>query len=86
MKMFKKLSFDKKLNFENIYPTTHDAICTIFGLRNYINMFTLESTSSNSLKTVNGLIRSNDNINYQSGGSSKDLEMIALESTDIHKF
>ena len=29
MKMFKKLSFDKKLNYEYIYPTTHDAICTI---------------------------------------------------------
>ena len=31
MKMFKKLSFDKKLKYENIYPTTHDAICTIFS-------------------------------------------------------
>ena len=31
MKMFKKLSLDKKLNYENIYPSTHDAICMIIG-------------------------------------------------------
>jgi hypothetical protein len=29
MKIFKKLSFDKKLNFDNIYPTINDAISKI---------------------------------------------------------
>ena len=29
MKMFKKLSFEKKLDYTRIYPTVHDAISTI---------------------------------------------------------
>lgn len=31
--MFKKLKFSEKFNYENIYPTTHDAVLHIFHRR-----------------------------------------------------
>lgn len=31
--MFKKVKFEEKFNYENIYPTTHDAVCHINFMR-----------------------------------------------------
>jgi len=31
--MFKKVKFSEKFNYENIYPTTHDAVLHIFHRR-----------------------------------------------------
>jgi hypothetical protein len=32
LKMFKKVKFEEKFSYENIYPTTHDAVCYILNL------------------------------------------------------
>ena len=32
LKMFKKVKFEEKFSYENIYPTTHDAICHISNI------------------------------------------------------
>jgi hypothetical protein len=46
MKMFKKLSFDKKLNYDNIYPTTHDIVCKILNEEKYKKIQDKKNSSS----------------------------------------
>jgi hypothetical protein len=40
--MFKKVKFEDKFNYEFIYPTTHDAVCSI----NFSRQVTIESNLS----------------------------------------
>lgn len=42
LKMFKKVKFEDKFNYEFIYPTTHDAVCSI----NFSRQVTIESNLS----------------------------------------
>lgn len=35
--MFKKIKFEDNFNYENIYPTTHDAVCHINFIREESN-------------------------------------------------
>jgi len=30
--MFKKVNFEEKFSYENIYPTTHDAVCHLVNI------------------------------------------------------
>ena len=54
MRMFSKLKFDEKFDYEYIYPTIHDAVMHIFHRNNLSNdCNTITISNLNSLDEIN---------------------------------